>query len=77
VVFVSVDEEEIVRRALARDVPSLGTSEEVERRYRARYIPGQRLYLETTRPDEHADAIVVNNDPARPVLTFRRAARGR
>jgi len=33
-----------------------------------RYIPGQRLYVADTRPDDTADVVVRNEDPAAPVL---------
>jgi uridine kinase len=67
-IFVAVSFEEVLRRALERDVPVLGTRDEVERRYRTRYIPGQRLYVAEARPDATADVVVRNDDPAAPVL---------
>lgn len=67
-VFVAVSFDETLRRALVRDAPALGSTEEVERRYRVRYIPGQKLYLATARPEEAADVVVDNNDPSRPLL---------
>ena len=70
-VFVSVGFEEILRRAVLRDAHRFGSAEEVERRYRTRYIPGQRLYLAATRPELVADAVVYNDDPSRPLLRVR------
>ena len=67
-IFVAVSFEEVLRRALERDVPLLGPRDEVERRYRTRYIPGQRLYVADARPDATADVVVRNDDPAAPVL---------
>ena len=67
-VFVAVSFDEVLRRALERDVPVLGARDEVERRYRTRYIPGQRLYTADARPDATADVLVRNDDPAAPVL---------
>ena len=67
-VFVAISHDEVLRRALERDVPLLGPREEVERRYRTRYIPGQRLYAAQTRPEAEADVVVRNDDPAAPVL---------
>jgi uridine kinase len=67
-IFVSVSFDEVLRRALERDVPALGSREEVEQRYRDRYIPGQRLYFAAARPEQVADVIVYNDDPALPVL---------
>jgi uridine kinase len=57
-IFVSVEPEEALRRALERDTPRFGSREEAERRYRRRYQPGQRLYFAEARPLEAADVVV-------------------
>jgi hypothetical protein len=44
--------------------------EAIDARYQQRYIPGQRIYLESVHPRERADAIVDNADLASPALTF-------
>ena len=44
--------------------------DEVRRRYEERYVPGQRLYLSSVRPERWASVIVDNNDPASPVLEY-------
>ena len=67
-IFVSVEPAETLRRALMRDVGLLGSHTEVERAYRERYLPGQRLYLAEHSPLEAADAVVFNDEPDRPVL---------
>jgi uridine kinase len=72
-IFVSVEPDEALRRALERDTPVFGSREEAERRYRARYQPGQRLYFAEARPMDAADVVVVNNDPARPAIRTGRA----
>ena len=46
---------------------TLGDELVPERRYRIRYIPGQRLYVADARPDATADVVVRNDDPAAPV----------
>ena len=66
-----MEPEERLRRALERDLDLFGSPEEVERRYRARYLPGQLLYLADARPLDHADFVVTNDDPARPELSGR------
>jgi uridine kinase len=71
VVFVAVEPEETLRRALERDVELFGSREEVERRYLTRYLPGQQLYLREARPLDHADFVVANDDPTRPRLSAR------
>lgn len=70
-VFVSASFDETLRRAVGRDLELFGTADEVERRYRARYIPGQEIYFAQARPEEAADAVVVNDDPATPELLVR------
>lgn len=67
-IFVAVDLEECVRRGVARDAELFGSRTQAEHRYRARYLPGQRLYFAAARPAERADVVVVNDDPARPRL---------
>jgi uridine kinase len=72
-IFVSVEPDEALRRALERDTPVFGSRVEAERRYRLRYQPGQRLYFAAARPIEAADVVVVNDDPARPAIRTDRA----
>jgi uridine kinase len=60
-------------RALERDVQLFGSERAVRERYESRYIPGERLYLERCRPREHADAVVLNDEPANPGLVWRQA----
>lgn len=63
-IFVQVDFEVALQRALARDQPLFGDALAVRRRYMQRYLPGQHLYLQRDHPLERANVIVVNNDPA-------------
>ena len=60
-ILVDVDLEESVRRGVERD----GAPEEL---YRTRYAAGQRIYREQVRPHDRADAVLLNDDPARPDL---------
>jgi uridine kinase len=69
-IFLDVTFETALRRAAVRDRALFGTPEQVAARYRARYIPGQKIYLAGCRPQEYADAVVDNNDPAHPLLTL-------
>ena len=62
---------EVVRRAVARDVKTLGSADAVRERYLRRYLPGQAIYLEGVRPHQLADAVVGNTNPAEPELTLR------
>ncbi len=69
-VFVNVPFEVALQRAMSRDRSLLGSPEAVQLRYLQRYIPGQRLYIQTVHPQERADVIVENNDLAHPRLVF-------
>jgi uridine kinase len=55
-------------RAQQRDLPLFGNVRDVTQRYQQRYIPGQKLYLETCCPRQRADLVVENNDPGHPVM---------
>lgn len=65
-VYVTVPEETTLQRALVRDVEFHGSPDEVERRYRERYLPGQALYRQEADPEGWADVVVDNTDPAEP-----------
>jgi uridine kinase len=75
-IFVKVDFEVAVQRAMERDQPLFGDAEAVRARYLQRYIPGQQFYLQRDHPQERADVIVDNNDPASPHLRFSSRASG-
>ncbi|MGH3058115.1 MAG: uridine kinase, partial [Gaiellaceae bacterium] len=66
--FVEVDADESRRRALVRDEDLFGSPDEALRRYRNRYVPGQRLYLDEVDPTAIADVVFVNTDVASPCL---------
>jgi uridine kinase len=67
-IFVKADFQVTLMCALARDLPLFGSTEEIRRRYEARYIPGQMLYLEECDPESRADLVIDNNDPLHPTL---------
>jgi uridine kinase len=67
-VFVAVDPDEGLRRALVRDEELFGSPDEALRRYRNRYVPGQLLYLDEVDPAALADVVVDNTDVASPSL---------
>lgn len=69
-IFVHVDFEVALQRAMVRDQALFGSPEVVQARYLQRYFPGQRLYFQVVGPQERADVIVENNDPTRPRLVF-------
>ncbi|MGH2493600.1 MAG: uridine kinase [Ktedonobacteraceae bacterium] len=69
-IFIHVDFEVALQRAMVRDQALFGLPEAVQARYLQRYIPGQRLYFQIAHPQTRADVIVDNNDPAEPQLIF-------
>ena len=64
-IYLSITEEESVRRGVERDP---GDKEELCRRYKARYIPGQRLYKAESKPEETVEMVVDNNDSSNPII---------
>lgn len=70
-IFLRADFSFTVARAKQRDLSLLGTLEEVRRRYRERYVPGQELYLNSVKPEQWASVVIDNNDPIRPIPRTR------
>lgn len=68
VVLLLVPEVELLRRAVVRDAHLFGAPEQVEYRYRNRYLPAERLYEREARPADSADVLLDNLDPAAPVV---------
>lgn len=70
-IYVAVDEDEILRRAVRRDAAAFGSMEEVVRRYRTRYLQAQHLYRERVDPVGRADIVVRNDDPDSPSMIMK------
>ena len=64
-IFLSAAVERKLERARIRDQALFGSTAEVDRRYRDRYLPAQQLYYGVARPTDHAN-IVDNDDPQQP-----------
>ncbi|GAA3209380.1 cytidylate kinase family protein [Dactylosporangium siamense] len=64
-ILVSTALDTIVDRAVVRE-RRVSSRADVERRWRERYIPAQRLYFATVGPARHADIIVHNDEPQQP-----------
>jgi uridine kinase len=65
-VVVEVHADEALRRALVRDEELFGSPDEALRRYRNRYVPGQRLYVDEVDPVSLADVVIENTDVSSP-----------
>lgn len=70
-IFVSATFEKTLDRARIRDQTPLMSANEVEQRYRSRYIPSQQFYFDKARPADHADIIVHNDEPREPTWEVR------
>ena len=67
-IFVKIDFQTSLDRALERDLYLFGSKEEIKKRYNERYIPGQKIYLETVCPQQKADIVINNNNFMKPVI---------
>lgn len=65
-VYLHVPLELALARALVRDLPLLGSPDEILRRYRSRYLPAQSAYIAAIKPHEKATLLIDNSDPAAP-----------
>jgi hypothetical protein len=54
--------ETTVERAVRRDVARGGDETATRAAYAVRYVPGQRLYLDSCRPKASADVVFYNSD---------------
>jgi uridine kinase len=70
-VFVAAEIEVAAERGTRRDAARMSSVEATRERYRLRYTPAQRRYVEQRRPHERAHFLLENTDPAAPVL-YRR-----
>ena len=67
-IFMDIDFETSIKRALQRDLYLFGSEEETLKRYQERYIPGQKIYLELENPKAKADIVIDNNDFSNPSI---------
>jgi uridine kinase len=71
-VFVAAEIDVAAERGIRRDAARMPSIDATRERYRVRYTPAQRRYLEELRPQELAHFVVENTDPDAPVLRRRR-----
>ena len=55
-------------RKAARDQYLFGAAEDIEKRYRSKYIPGQQIYLREANPFSNASTVIDNNDFNNPII---------
>jgi uridine kinase len=74
-IHLDVPPEETLRRARLRGAALFGSVAEVERRYRARYLPAPDIYRAQARARETAEVLIGMTDPSTPALRARAADR--
>jgi len=67
-IFLDIGFDVSVERAVKRNAEGIDSEEALRQRYETRYVPGQRLYLESARPREVADVVVDMSSLENPVL---------
>lgn len=70
-VWVDADLDEAAERALERDLVRLDSLDTEHERYRHRYLPAQRRYIEEQRPQEPATFVLRNTSLDDPELVRR------
>lgn len=65
-IFVKTTFAIALERVVSRDASAFGSGAAARDRYESRYQPGQRLYLAEADPEQHADAVVINEEVSRP-----------
>lgn len=67
-IWLEVDAEEAMLRAVRRDAAMLGSAAAAESLHRERYHASEQIYLAEVDPRSSADVVVDNTDIARPLL---------
>jgi uridine kinase len=67
-IWIDVDWDDMVERAVARDVAWVGDADVVRRRYANRFRPMHDMYERVTNARARATVVVDNRDPERPRL---------
>jgi uridine kinase len=70
-IYVDVGFEEVLRRGIERDQRWMGSAADAEHRYRVKYIPGERRYVDEVRPRDRAQVVVGNANVDAPTLLVR------
>ena len=68
-IFVHVSFETVLRRGTDRDQAWMDSPADAADRYRTRYIPGERMYVDEIHPADRAQIVVNNEFPATPTIT--------
>lgn len=71
-VWVDADLDVAARRGAERNVVWFDSLDETHERYRVRYLPAQRRYIDEQRPHERATFVLRNTDLTEPKLVANR-----
>ena len=69
-IFIDITFETMLKRALPRDIELFKSEEEITKRYKKRYIPGEKIYLEKCLPKDKAQIVIDNNDYLNPKILW-------
>lgn len=70
-VFVDCSFDVAIKRAIARDLHLLETADQINEMYKLKYIPGQKIYLESESPMDRANIVFHNSDLDFPEMEIR------
>lgn len=68
VIFLQIDVEVSVSRALDRNFEEIEDPDELRERYRQKYVAAQDMYMRTCSPNKKADMVVLYNDFSNPII---------
>ena len=75
-IFIDIDPETSLDRAIKRDMHYYHSIETVQKKYHLRYFPAHQIYHERCHPKKQADVIIDNDDWQSPSILFQRAVAG-
>ncbi len=70
-IYVDVGFDTVLRRGSERDAAFMESLQAAQHRYRTKYVPGERMYVDAVRPRERAQVVVDNEDFDAPTLSER------
>ncbi|GAA3108442.1 uridine kinase [Kribbella aluminosa] len=68
-IYVHITFETVLHRGTERDAAWMDSPEAAAHRYRTRYIPAERLYVDHLNPATHAQLLINNENPTNPTLS--------
>jgi uridine kinase len=71
-IFLDITFNEVLHRAIMRDKYLFAEENKLLEKYRKRYIPGQKIYLEEENPKQKADIIIKYDDYENPEIVINK-----